>query len=106
MAVGSDALAADVKIIVTGGRRYADRAAAFAALDKAHSKNPITLVIHGACHPKDSIQLSGADRWAQEWAMEREIPYLGMPAKWTTEGDAAGPLRNGRMAALRRRRQA
>lgn len=90
-----------MKIVVCGGRDYADRAAAFAALDKLHARNPITLVIHGACMKKGTIELSGGDRWAEEWARDREIPYMGVPAKWTTEGNGAGPKRNRRMAAIR-----
>lgn len=90
-----------MKLIVTGGRDFLNRAAAFAALDKVHAKTPITLLIHGACMKRGSIELCGADRWAEEWAREREVPYMGVPAKWLTEGDAAGPLRNGRMSAIR-----
>lgn len=89
-----------MKLIVCGGREYADRAAEFAALDKVHKKTPISLLIHGACVRKGSSELSGADRWAEEWARENEVPYLGIPARWTTEGDSAGPKRNRRMARI------
>jgi hypothetical protein len=57
-----------MKLIVTGGRDYRDRAAAFRTLDKIHAKTPITLVVHGACMKKGTIELCGADRWAEEWA--------------------------------------
>jgi hypothetical protein len=49
---------------------------------------------------KGTIELCGADRWAEEWARERQVLYLGMPARWTAEGNGAGLRRNGRMEAL------
>jgi hypothetical protein len=64
-------------------------------------KAPVTLLVHGACcMKKGTIELCGADRWAEEWARERQVPYLGMPARWTADGNGADPWRNGRMAAL------
>lgn len=89
-------------MLVCGGRDYRDRAFVFRALDRAHAKRPITLVIHGACKDKRTGELCGADRWAQEWAVDREIPYLGVPARWTSEGNAAGPKRNARMLEVYR----
>lgn len=86
---------------MTGGRDNPDRAATFSALDRIHAKTPITMVIHGACMKRGSIELCGADRWAEEWARTREIEYRGMPARWRLEGRGAGPRRNGRMAALK-----
>ena len=80
-----------MKLIVTGGRDYRDRAAAFRTLDKIHAKTPITLVVHGACMKKGTIELCGADRWAEEWARERQVPYLGMPARWTAKGEWSRP---------------
>jgi hypothetical protein len=38
---------------------------------------------------KKTIELCGADRWAKEWARERQVPYLGMPARWAAEGNGA-----------------
>jgi len=43
---------------------------------------------------KGTIELCGADRWAEEWARERQVLYLGMPARWTAEGNGAGLRRN------------
>ena len=70
-------------------------------MDEIHATTPITLVIHGACTDRETKKLTGADRWAEEWAIEREVPYMGVPARWTKEGRSAGPRRNGRMAAIR-----
>jgi hypothetical protein len=90
-----------MKFIVCGGRDYQDRSAVFDALDKLHMKVGITLIIHGACCEKGKpTVLTGADRWAQEWAQEREVPYFGVPAEWRVSSNSAGPRRNGKMAAL------
>jgi hypothetical protein len=75
---------------VAGGRSYDDRECVFAALDDL----AIRLVLHGACRDRKG-QLMGADRWAEEWAISREVPYVGIPAMWGLYGKAAGPHRNG-----------
>jgi hypothetical protein len=85
-------------VIVCGGRDYADRDFAFAALDKAHAKRRITLIVHGAGHDPKTGDLLGADRWADEWARERGVAVEGHPADWLTWGDAAGAMRNKQMA--------
>jgi len=85
-------------LLVTGGRDYQGRATVFAALDKAHAKHPNITIVHGACCEKDRpTQLTGMDRWAQEWAQERQRPYIGVPAEWLKLGNRAGPIRNGIM---------
>lgn len=88
-----------MRVLVTGGRHYGDRARVFNELDRLHGVDrvpggKITLVIHGACVLRGSKELRGADRWAQEWAIEREVPYLGHPAPWKLYGNGAGPRRN------------
>lgn len=85
-------------VIVTGGRDYDDRDRVFAALDHAHSRQPITLLVHGACVDRTTGELAGADRWADEWAHERGVPVEPHPADWLTWGKAAGPMRNKQMA--------
>jgi hypothetical protein len=84
-----------VRFIVCGGRDYQDREVVFRSLDKLHVQKIVTLIIHGACCEKGKpTNLTGADRWAQEWAQEREVPYLGVPAEWRLLGNPAGPERN------------
>jgi hypothetical protein len=85
-----------VRLLVTGGRTYADRAFVFATLDRAHAKHRIALLIHGACCDRAG-RLRGADGLAEEWAIAREVAYVGEPARWGIEGRAAGPRRNARM---------
>lgn len=73
-------------LLVCGGRDYTDRDAAFAALDRAHAKRPVTVLIHGA--------QTGADTLAGEWAEARGVKVIGVRALWEVHGNAAGPLRN------------
>lgn len=81
-----------MKLLVTGGRDYADRDAVFAALDRVDAKRKVFLLIHGAA--------PGADTLADEWAEARGVARAQCPADWKREGKAAGPLRNQRMLDL------
>jgi hypothetical protein len=83
----------EMKVLVCGGRDFNNTLAVFGALDRAHAKHGITLVIHGACP-------TGADSLAEKWAKSREIPYLGHPAPWKLRGKGAGPMRNQAMLDL------
>jgi len=91
-----------VKVLVCGGRSYRDRDKVFAVLDEIHAVTPIAVIVHGACCTEDNA-LCGADGLAEAWAVSREVPYRGYPARWRTEGGAAGPRRNERMLGLEHR---
>lgn len=86
-----------IRVLVCGGRQYDNDRIVFNSLSRVHAKTPIGLVIHGACMQRG--MLSGADRWAEAWAQVNQIPYLGVPARWDTDGRAAGPIRNAQMIA-------
>lgn len=88
------------RVWVAGGRDYPNRNLVFATLDAYHALAPITLLIHGACRD-NQMALRGADRWAEEWAIENEIPYMGVPAEFTTLGKKAGPIRNAKLATMK-----
>lgn len=77
-------------VVVTGGRDYKDTKHVVETLDAIHKRNPIRLIIHGACPVGDG----GADMRAEAWAKSREVPYAGCPARFKTEGRSAGPKRN------------
>jgi hypothetical protein len=88
----SGSLAFEMRIIVCGSRKYADKDAVFSALDLLHGGRRICLVIHGAA--------SGADRLADEWAHANGVPVDRNPVRredWESMGLAAGPARNRRM---------
>ncbi len=83
-----------VRIIVCGGRDYADRAFVFQVLDKIHTLRGIAEVIQGECQ-------TGADRWAREWAVSMGQEPTRCPARWDLYGKRAGPLRNRHMLTLK-----
>lgn len=89
-----------MRVLVTGGRDYNNRARVFRELTQLHNERPITLVIHGACTAPHTTDLRGADLWAQEWAVFQQVPYVGHPAPWIKYGHRAGPKRNGDMIVL------
>lgn len=42
---------------------------------------------------------TGIDSWGELWAGKNKIPCTIFPARWRELGPAAGPVRNGQMAA-------
>jgi hypothetical protein len=74
---------------VAGGRDYEDKLAVRGALRPW--AQPGNVLITGAAR--------GADLLAERiWRDEFELPYIGVPAQWTRQGRAAGPIRNGIIA--------
>lgn len=78
-----------MKVIVCGGRLFADRAGLFNYLDHLHRLRRIGELAEGCA--------SGADRFAGEWARFRGVRLCLYPANWREYGKAAGVLRNERM---------
>lgn len=83
-----------VRIIVCGGRDYADRDHVFRVLDKIHTLRSICEIIQGECP-------AGADRFAREWALNRGQTLTRCRAEWEKHGKRAGPLRNRHMLTLK-----
>lgn len=81
-----------MRILITGGRDFADAKLLNAALDRLHSEAPITCMIHGAA--------KGADALAGQWANANSIEEIACPANWKQHGRAAGPIRNKLMLEL------
>lgn len=73
-----------MRVVVTGGRDYADSATVYATLDAIKP----TIIAQG--------DAAGADGLARAWANERGVPCVGYPADWS-RGRKAGPLRNAMM---------
>jgi hypothetical protein len=84
-------LGGPMRVIVCGGRHFGDEPLLFSALDELHAHEPISCVVHGGA--------SGADTLAGQWAVLRSVLVEVHPAKWTTHGRAAGPIRNREMLA-------
>lgn len=78
-----------MRVLVTGGRKYANQARVYAALDAVHAKHGITLIIEGGA--------TGADRFARGWAIARGVPFETCEADWVRYGNAAGGIRNSQM---------
>jgi hypothetical protein len=90
------------RVLVYGGRNYEDRTRVFELLSLL--VEPPTVIVHGACgwdagKPEEwSLEnLRGADRWAHEYALSRNISVETHPANWTMFGRRAGPKRNHQM---------
>jgi hypothetical protein len=73
------------RLIVCGGREYADRVVIYTVLD--------------LLAPREIAQgeANGADSIAKEWAAKRGVPCARFPALWNIEGKSAEPKRNRRM---------
>lgn len=81
------------RVLVTGGRDYANQRAVWGALfSLLLGPEGIDLVIHGGAR--------GADLLAARWAKENSKPCLRVPAEWSLYGKAAGHRRNTRMLEL------
>lgn len=82
-----------MKVLVCGGRDFNDEDFLYATLDAVRKKHGEKLaIIHGAAR--------GADLLAEDWAKDREVPYIGVPAKWKKFGKGAGYERNSRMLKM------
>lgn len=79
-------LRATFKVLVCGGRDYADEATVWSALDEVYERTPVGLLAQGGAE--------GADRLAFAWAMTRGVPCATFEAAWATYGRSAGPRRN------------
>lgn len=79
------------RVLVTGGRDYADADRISAFLEAIHSSRGVSLLIHGGSR--------GADALADAWARAHGVPVQSCPADWKAHGRSAGPIRNAAMFA-------
>jgi hypothetical protein len=78
-----------LKVIVCGGRSYADFTAICAALLKVRCSLGITEIIHGG--------VSGADALANTWAVKHGVPVKSYPPDYDKHGEEAVTIRNNSM---------
>lgn len=83
-----------MRVLVCGGRDFANEMLVTEALDNLHAHcGGVSVLIHGAA--------TGADTFAAIWAchgqLAEKIKTLGFPANWKKYGKRAGPIRNERM---------
>lgn len=82
-----------MRLIVCGGRTYADVQCVDMTLDWLADVNGPLTVIEGSA--------TGADTLARNWVAKRSgNSVVTEPANWLKYGKAAGPLRNTRMLEL------
>lgn len=77
-----------MRVLVCGGRYYANADKVNAVLDELH---PSQVITGGA---------TGADTLAANWARQTSTDLLVMRAEWLLYGKRAGPERNARMLAV------
>jgi hypothetical protein len=87
-------------VIVTGGRAYPEelRRVVDANLNALYVRVGNFILLHGACTPRGSTEMVGADRYADDWAQTAPgIDCRQRPADWDRYGNSAGPRRNREM---------
>lgn len=77
------------RVLVCGGRNYADRRHLYGVLDIAHANNRIVMLIAGGAN--------GADALAIDWARKEQVKFQVFNADWEALGRKAGPIRNQQM---------
>ena len=84
----TDGKTRNLRVLVCGGRDYADSAMAFEIMDWIKLHWGVAAIIHGG--------QTGADSIGANWAEYRDVPAEAFPADWA-QGKSAGPIRNQRM---------
>ena len=77
-----------MRVLITGSRHLSDRKAIVAALEGFDDD---TVIVHGGAR--------GADRMANDVAIEMGYSLALYPANWAKYGKRAGPLRNQQMVS-------
>jgi hypothetical protein len=80
-------------VLVCGGQLFLDRDHLDRTLDDVRAHYGELIIIHGGA--------VGADLMAKAWAIGRGQHNAEVKALWGLYGKAAGPIRNGVLAALR-----
>lgn len=79
-----------MRVLICGGRDFANVAFIWSRLDRLHERTPFTAIITGGYRGVDTIAI--------EWAVTKPgVKRYVCKAEWTKYGRAAGPLRNARM---------
>lgn len=92
-----------MRLLVCGGRDFRDVPRLWAILDRIDQKNKddggegIRCLIEGAQVKIIEGVKAGADYWAHQWALARNVPTARFPADWDGYGKSAGPKRNQHM---------
>ncbi len=82
-----------MKVLVTGGRDFSDSEFVARVLNQINAANHVCELIHGDAR--------GLDRIADNWAKQKDIRVIAVPADWAKYGRGAGPRRNAAMVLER-----
>lgn len=88
-----------MRLLVCGGRAFKDKAFMWSALNGIPEISCIVTGGQRLWNP-EIRRWVGADWLAIEWALEKQIPFIGHPAPWNVNGRAGGPMRNGEMLRM------
>lgn len=80
------------RLIVCGGRRFADWRMMCVMMDHIHRHLRVSVVVQGGA--------PGADRLAMLWSNSRNVIHETHSAEWHVYGPGAGPVRNAHMLSL------
>lgn len=83
-----------LRLLVFGGRDFADRKAFSAAIKPLFVAHDLEIVCG---YDPDDSRFQGADQLAYEFAKAYALPVFTFPAAWHRLGRSAGPRRNSRM---------
>lgn len=79
-----------MRVLVCGGRDFADAELLYRELDRIHAQTPISCIIEGGAR--------GADYLASRWSAKNDLrDHKRFMADWAIHGKAAGAIRNQKM---------
>ena len=82
-----------MRVIIAGGREIKNYEYVKEAITASGLELQITQIISGR-------EPNGVDALGERWAKEHGVPIEVYPADWHTYGNAAGPIRNKKMAGI------
>ena len=83
-----------LRVLVCGGRMYADRERIFQVLGDLHRERGIEVILHGAASGVDLLSVVRADR--------NGLRAIGFPADWARDGKRASQKRNQKIMSVGR----
>ena len=89
----SDANEEKYRVLVCGGRDYADTPTMYRVLDDLLSEHGSLVVIEGGARGADAL----AEAWTRNNNAPHNVGHLQFPADWKKHGKGAGPIRNHQM---------
>ena len=81
-----------MRVLICGGRQFADADLLWKTMDDLSAATPICeVIVRGA---------TGADTLAEHWAKDRRVPYRIFLANWIAYGRGASAIRNKKCSSM------